>query len=77
MIVKDDVTLNLKMHPELCRLTASIVDEDKLFLQTFDDNDNLLVPMSLSLGEQEEKTVCKKTCVVTKQTFVELPCIPE
>ncbi|EGT40432.1 hypothetical protein CAEBREN_29456 [Caenorhabditis brenneri] len=61
LIVRDDVTLNLKMHPELCRLTAIIVADDKLHIQTYDQNDNLVIPMSLSLTETDSKVVCKKT----------------
>nr|A8X493.3 RecName: Full=Molybdenum cofactor sulfurase; Short=MCS; Short=MOS; Short=MoCo sulfurase; AltName: Full=Molybdenum cofactor sulfurtransferase [Caenorhabditis briggsae] len=61
LVVKDDVTLNLKMHPELCRLTATIVNDEELHIQTFDQNDNLVIPMSLSLKENDAKVVCKKT----------------
>ncbi|EFO98236.1 hypothetical protein CRE_15449 [Caenorhabditis remanei] len=61
LIVKDDVTLNLKIHPELCRLTAIIVNDDSLQIQTFDQNDNFVIPMSLSLKENDAKVVCKKT----------------
>uniref|UniRef100_A0A1I7T9U5 MOSC domain-containing protein n=1 Tax=Caenorhabditis tropicalis TaxID=1561998 RepID=A0A1I7T9U5_9PELO len=61
LIVKDDVTLNLKMHPELCRLTAIIVDDEKLQIQTFDQNDNFVIPMNLDLTENDAKVVCKKT----------------
>ncbi|CAO4387029.1 unnamed protein product [Caenorhabditis nigoni] len=61
LIVKDDVTLNLKTHPELCRLTATIVNDEELHIQTFDQNDNLVIPMSLSLKENDAKVVCKKT----------------
>ncbi|CAI2358176.1 unnamed protein product [Caenorhabditis sp. 36 PRJEB53466] len=60
MIVQDDVTLNLKMHPVLCRLTASVVD-GTLQIQTFDSNENLLVPMSVTLKDNDAKVVCKNT----------------
>ncbi|CAA93672.2 Molybdenum cofactor sulfurase [Caenorhabditis elegans] len=61
LIVNDDVTLNLKTHPELCMLTATIVDDDQLLIQTFDQNENLVLPMSLSLKDNGAKLVCKNT----------------
>lgn len=42
-------------------LTATIVDDDQLLIQTFDQNENLVLPMSLSLKDNGAKLVCKNT----------------
>uniref|UniRef100_A0A8R1DRN8 Molybdenum cofactor sulfurase n=1 Tax=Caenorhabditis japonica TaxID=281687 RepID=A0A8R1DRN8_CAEJA len=61
MIVQNDVTLNFKMHPELCRLKATITDRNELNLQTVYNNDSFVLSLDNSFKENDPKVVCKNT----------------